>query len=94
MSVILMKPRDCGKTFTHQQTVQIGLLNTLFDRQEPMSVTELEMQIRCTRHDLWLAIRHQYLLGNIRKDQPITLTSSAHIAIAAGRLAGAMAVAV
>lgn len=94
MPVILMKPRNCGKTFTHQQTVEIGLLNSLFDRQAPMTVTELEMQIRCTRHDLWQAIRNQHHLGNIRKDQPIRLTASAHIAIAAGRLAGAMAVAV
>ena len=94
MSVILMKPRNCGKTFSQQQTVEIGLLNALFDRQEPMSVIELEMQIRCTRQDLWQAIRHQHLLGNIRKDQPISLTQSAHIAIAAGRLAGAMAVAI
>lgn len=85
--------RPCGKNFTHRQSIEIGMLNALFDRQQPMSVTELETHLRCTRRDLWAAIRHQHQLGNVRKDQPISLTASAHIAIAAGRLAGAMAVA-
>ncbi|WP_311270859.1 hypothetical protein [Sphingobium sp. WCS2017Hpa-17] len=93
MPAFVMKPRDCGKTFTHQQVIEIGLLNALFDRREPMSVVELEQSIRCNRRDLWTAIRAQHQLGNVKKDQPIALTASANIAIAAGRAAGAMAVA-
>lgn len=93
MTVQYQPARRGGRNFTHGQSIEIGMLNALFDRQHPMSVTELETHLRCTRRDLWAAIRHQHQLGNVRKDQPISLTASAHIAIAAGRLAGAMAVA-
>lgn len=72
---------------SHQQHVEIRLLNVLFDAGRPMSVSELEGAVGCIRCDLWNAIRQQHRLGNIRKGQPIELLPSAQIAIAAGRLA-------
>lgn len=93
MPVITMPARRCGKNFTHLQLLEMRLLNALFDTQAPMTVTELEHILRCKRGDLWQAIRRQYMLANIKKGQPVELTSSGHFAIAAGRLAGAEAVA-
>lgn len=67
--------------------VQARLLNALYDTAHPMSVTELEIQLRVTRRDLWSAIRAQAVLGNVRKGQPLELTAAARAAIAAGRSA-------
>lgn len=67
--------------------VQARLLNALYDAAHPMSVTELETQLRVTRRDLWSAIRAQAVLGNVRKGQPLELTAAARAAIAAGRSA-------
>jgi len=69
--------------------LQLRMLNALFDAKRPMSASELETQLRCTRRDLWNAVRAQAQLGNIKKGQPIELTNSANIAIAAGRAASA-----
>jgi len=69
--------------------LQLRMLSALYDAKRPMSVSELETQLRCTRRDLWNAVRAQAQLGNIKKGQPIELTSSANIAIAAGRAASA-----
>ena len=69
--------------------LQLRMLNALYDAKRPMSVSELETQLRCIRRDLWNAVRAQAQLGNIKKGQPIELTSSANIAIAAGRAASA-----
>lgn len=69
--------------------LQLRMLNALFDAKRGMSVSELETQLRCTRRDLWSAVRAQAQLSNIKKGQPIQLTSSANIAIAAGRAARA-----
>ena len=69
------------------QNVQARLLNALYDATHPMSVTELETQLRVTRRDLWSAVRAQAVLGNVRKGQPIELTAAARAAIAAGRSA-------
>lgn len=79
--------RQSGKSIAQALSLEICLLNILFDHAEPMPVTDLEMALRCTRRDLWTAIRHQYALGNIKKGQPVALTSSARIAIQAGRFA-------
>ena len=68
--------------------LQMKLLGALFNADRTMSASELEAQLRCTRRDLWSAVRAQAQLGNIKKGQPIQLAPSAHIAIAAGRLAG------
>lgn len=84
--VAILPARQCGKTFTHLQTLEIRLLNALFDAPDPMSVTELETALRCTRRDLWRAIRQQAMLGNIKKGQPVALTSSARSAVVAGRM--------
>ena len=73
--------------------VQVRLLNALFDATHPMSVTELETQLRVTRRDLWSAVRAQAVLGNVRKGQPLELTAAARAAIAAGRSAQPAAVA-
>ena len=73
--------------------VQVRLLNALYDATHPMSVTELETQLRVTRRDLWSAIRAQAVLGNVRKGQPLELTAAARAAIAAGRSAQPAAVA-
>ena len=75
------------------QNVQARLLNALFDATRPMSVTELETQLRVTRRDLWSAVRAQAVLGNVRKGQPLELTAAARAAIAAGRSAQPAAVA-
>ncbi|GLV28476.1 hypothetical protein TomTYG75_09980 [Sphingobium sp. TomTYG75] len=72
---------------------QARLLNALFDATHPMSVTELETQLRVTRRDLWSAVRAQATLGNVRKGQPLELTAAARAAIAAGRAAYPAAVA-
>ena len=93
MPVITMPARKCGKSFSHAEHIEIGLLNALFDAGQPLSVTDLETQLRCTRRDLLRAITAQYRHGNVRKGQPVTLTKSGHIAVAAGRYAGAVAVA-
>ncbi|QDC38386.1 hypothetical protein [Sphingobium fuliginis] len=93
MPVITMPARKCGKSFSHAEHLEIGLLNALFDAGHPMSVSDLEMKLRCTRRDLFRAITAQYRLGNVRKGQPVELTNSGHIAVAAGRYAGAVAVA-
>lgn len=69
------------------QNVQARLLNALYDAARPMSVTELETQLRVTRRDLWSAVRAQAVLGNVRKGQPLELTAAARAAIAAGRSA-------
>lgn len=93
MSVITMPAYKCGKSFTHAEQVEISLLNALFDATHPLTATDLEMQLRCTRRDLLRAIREQYRHGNVRKGQPTELTNFRHIAVATGRYAGAMAVA-
>ena len=93
MPVITMPARMRAKSFSHAEHLQIGLLNVLFDAGHPMSVTDLETKLRCTRRDLFRAITAQYRHGNVRKGQPIELTNSGHIAVAAGRHAGAVAVA-
>lgn len=93
MPTVILPARQCGKSNILQTTIVVTMLNALFDRGAGMSILELETRIRCTRHDLWTAIRQQHALGNVRKGQIVTLTPSAHIAIAAGRLAGGMAVA-
>lgn len=67
--------------------LQMRMLNALFDAARPMSVTELETQLRVTRRDLWSAVRAQAVLGNVRKGQPLELTAAARAAIAAGRSA-------
>lgn len=64
-----------------------AMLATLYDRDGPMAVGELEAALRCTRRDLWRAVRAQHLLGNLRKGGAIALTASARVAIAAGRRA-------
>ncbi|MFC4593765.1 hypothetical protein [Sphingobium tyrosinilyticum] len=69
------------------KNVQARLLNALFDAAHPMSVTELQIQLRVTRRDLWSAVRAQAVLGNVRKGQPLELTAAARAAIAAGRSA-------
>ncbi len=84
---LMVKPRQCGKSFSHALLVEIRLLNLLFDAQQPVSVSDLEMALHCTRRDLWTAFRKQHVLGNVKKGQPVTLTSSARIAIQAGRFA-------
>lgn len=73
--------------------VQARLLNALYDATHPVSVTELETQLRVTRRDLWSAVRAQAVLGNVRKGQPLELTAAARAAIAAGRAAHPAAVA-
>lgn len=93
MHVITMPARQCGKSFTHAEHLEVALLNALFDAARPMIPSDLEMQLRCTRRDLFRAIAAQYRLGNVRRGQPVELTKSGHIAIAAGRFAGAAAVA-
>lgn len=93
MPVITMPARKCGKSFSHAEQIEIGLLNALFDAGHPLTVTDLETKLRCHRRDLLRAITAQYRHGNIRKGQPVELTTSGHIAVAAGRYAGAMAVA-
>ena len=75
------------------ENVQARLLNALYDAAHPMSVTELETQLRVTRRDLWSAVRAQAVLGNVRKGQPLELTAAARAAIAAGRAAYPAAVA-
>lgn len=67
--------------------LEMRLLNALFDADRALSVAELEAQLRCTRRDLWTAIRVQARLGNIKNVQPIELTAAARIAIGAGRAA-------
>lgn len=93
MSVITMPARQCGKSFSHAEQIEISLLNALFDAAHPMTAADLETKMRCTRRDLFRAITAQYRHGNVRKGQPVELTKSGHIAVAAGRHAGAMAVA-
>ncbi|WP_176597330.1 MULTISPECIES: hypothetical protein [Sphingobium] len=93
MPVITMPARKCGKSFSHAEHLEIGLLNALFDAGHPVSASDLETKLRCTRRDLFRAITAQYRLGNVRKGQPVELTNSGHIAIAAGRHAGTVAVA-
>lgn len=85
MPAVPMPARQCRPTFA--QNVQARLLNALFDATRPMSVTELETQLRVTRRDLWSAIRAQAMLGNLRKGQPVELTAAARVAIGAGRAA-------
>jgi len=96
MPAITMPARQCGKTVADAMFsvhLQMRLLSALFEANRAMSLTELETQLRCTRRDLWQAIRAQANLANIKRGQPIELTTSGHIAVAAGRYAGAMAVA-
>ncbi|MGB3928918.1 MAG: hypothetical protein WBL20_08140, partial [Sphingobium sp.] len=64
-----------------------ALLVTLYERGGPMAVGELEAALRCTRRDLFRAVRSQHGLGNLRKGPSIALTASARFAIAAGRTA-------
>lgn len=92
MPVVPLPVRKCGKSAFAQQA-QARLLNALFDARHPLSVTELEAQLRITRRDLWSAIRAQANVGNLRKGQPIELTAAARVAIAAGRRASEQAVA-
>ena len=73
--------------------LQMRMLNALYDAAHPMSVTELETQLRVTRRDLWSAVRAQAVLGNVRKGQPLEITAAARAAIAAGRAAHPAAVA-
>lgn len=93
MPAITVPARKCGKTFSHAEHLEIGLLNALFDAHHPLSVSDLETKLRCTRRDLFRAITAQYRHGNVRKGQPVELTKSGHFAVAAGRYAGALAVA-
>ncbi|MBV2149263.1 hypothetical protein KRZ98_13380 [Sphingobium sp. AS12] len=83
----VMPARQNGKSFMLDVQLQIGLLNALFDSDRPMSVSDLEMQLRCHRRDLFRAITAQYRLGNVRKGQPVELTKAGRCAITAGRLA-------
>lgn len=88
MSDIMTIPaRRDGKTLAADERLQIALLNLLFDAIEPVSVSALAAVLRCTRRDLFCAIRLQALAGNIKKGEPIALTSSCRFAIAAGRMA-------
>lgn len=63
-----------------------SMLAVLFDRSQPMTVSELHGELRCTRRDLWWAIRCQHNLGNIKRGEPVELTAAARVAIAAGRM--------
>ena len=92
MPVFTMPADQCGKSAFAQQA-QARLLNALFDARHPLSVSELETQLRITRRDLWSAIRTQANVGNLRKGQPVELTAAARVAIAAGRTASEQAVA-
>jgi len=88
MTHLAIQPtRRCGKSIWHLQQVEMLLLNALFDAPAPMSVTDLETALDCIRRDIWQAIQRQRQLGNIKKGQPIELTASARIAMAAARLA-------
>lgn len=69
--------------------IEQTLLIHLFDCGVPMSVSDLETSLGCTRRDLWCAVRAQALLGNVKRGTPICLTASARVAIAAGRSSGA-----
>lgn len=69
--------------------IEQALLAHLFDCGAPLSVSELEIGLGCTRRDLWCAVRAQALLGNLKRGTPICLTASARVAIAAGRSSGA-----
>lgn len=91
MPVVTIPARQCGKSFAMDK--QARLLNALFDASQPLSVSELEAQLRITRRDLWSAIRAQANVGNLRKGQPLELTAAARVAIAAGRTASEQAVA-
>lgn len=66
--------------------LQSAMLAVLYDAGEPLTLKALEAALRCTRRDLWSAVRDQHRLGNIKRGEPITLTASARAAIAAGRM--------
>lgn len=64
-----------------------ALLVTLYERGEPMALSELEIALRCDRRSAWRAIRDQQVMGNVRGRPVVELTPSARFAIAAGRSA-------
>lgn len=92
MTTVAVTPaRQNGKSFMLDVQLEISLINALFDADSPMSVSDLEMQLRCHRRHLFRAITAQYRLGNVRKGQPVELTKAGRFAIAAGRIAFARA---
>lgn len=86
-AVLAIQAHRGGKSLILDMQLEISLLNALFDAVHPMTVIDLETQLRCHRRDLFRAITAQYRLGNVRKGQPVELTKSARIAITAGRCA-------
>lgn len=72
-------------------TTDALLLSALYDAGGALPYRDLLGCLSAPRRDVWRALSRQYSLGNLRRqlrrEDPIALTSSARIAIQAGRLA-------
>lgn len=73
--------------------IDARVLSALYDAGGALPYRDLCQRLAQKRFEIYRALSRQYSLGNLRRQQrpsdPIALTSSARIAIAAGRLATA-----
>lgn len=85
---VFIPAHRAGKTVIRDDALDAALLGTLFDHGGEMGFHQLWQLLPCTRRELMRAIGRQHDLANIRRwndGQPVTLTRSARVAIAAGR---------
>jgi hypothetical protein len=85
---IVFPVRQCGKSFARDQLIENAAMALIYDAGGEMPFAALWQAMPVTRRELQRALDRQITLGNIKRrrdGEPVTLTSSARAAIAAGR---------
>lgn len=85
---VVIPAREQGKTLARDEMIDRTVLALLFDAGGEMCFHDLWQAMPITRRELWQSLNRQYTLGNVkrhREGEPLILTASARMAIAAGR---------